>query len=168
MVLIGFMTGLLLVVALPPVIRRFPPDRMPITSAAVNLGLFGAVTAGPLIGGAVAYGHAWRPFYGGLAGMGAAVFATALFTLPDQPPPDPELRSDFPAIALALAASVLPFLASAELIRHSFRSAWFIAPLAVGFACLVTMLLSEFHQQEPLAPVKPMWHTSHWWARWLQ
>lgn len=40
----GFTTGLLLVVALPPVIRRFSAGKMPITSAAINMGFFGAIT----------------------------------------------------------------------------------------------------------------------------
>lgn len=52
-VLQGFATGLLLVIALPPVIQRFPPGRMPITAAFVNIGFFGAVTLGPLLGGGV-------------------------------------------------------------------------------------------------------------------
>ena len=50
-VLQGLMTGLLLVIALPPVIQRFPPPRMPTTAAAINIGFFGAVTVGPLLGG---------------------------------------------------------------------------------------------------------------------
>ena len=158
-VIIGMSTGLMLVIALPPVIRRFPPERMPITTAAIDIGFFGAVTAGPLIGGAAAATSSWRWLYAGFGGIGVLVWLTALFTLPSQPPPNPDQRFDRGAIALALAATALPFWASAELTRHTFHSYWFMVPLAVGFACLVAMLLAEYHQDEPLAPVKPMWHT---------
>src|SRR5690348_7446976 len=50
-ILAGFATGLLLVVALPPVIQRFPANKLRITMAWVDLGFFGAVCAGPPAGG---------------------------------------------------------------------------------------------------------------------
>jgi predicted MFS family arabinose efflux permease len=56
----GTATGMLLVSALPPIIRGFPPSRLPITASVVNLALFGAVTAGPVLGGVVAETGAWR------------------------------------------------------------------------------------------------------------
>lgn len=158
-VLQGFMTGLLLVVALPPVIQRFPPDNMPVTAAAINIGFFGAVTVGPLLGGVVAYGHAWRWFYAGLGGVGCVVLLLALLTLPTQEPPDPEMRFDLSGIVLGLAATVLPFWAVGELTGHGFNSFLFMVPLAVGMACLVALLLVEYHREEPLSPVKQMWHT---------
>lgn len=158
-VMIGLATGLLLVAALPPVIQRFPPGRMPITAAAVDIGFFGAVTAGPLIGGAVAYGDVWRWFYSGLAGIGIGVISVALFTLPDQKPFNPDLRFDKSAILLALAATALPFWAAGELRGRTFSSWFFMVPLAVGLACFVAMLLTQYHKLEPLSPVKPMWHT---------
>ena len=158
-VLLGFATGLLLIVALPPVIRRFPPERMPTTAAMVNIGFFGAVTAGPLIGGVVADAHVWRWFYGGLAGLGLLALGLATVTLPDQAPPNPDLRFDKPAIALALVATALPFWASGELTGHGFGSYWFMVPMAVGIACFVALLLTQYHKKEALSPVKPMWTT---------
>lgn len=159
MVLLAFATGQLLVIALPPVIRRFPAEKMTITSGMVNLGFFGATTVGPLIGGAVAFGHAWRWLYAGFAAVGLMNLATSYFSLPSTPPMKPDARFDFPAVFLALVATVLPFLASGELTGHPFHSYWFMLPLAVGFACFVAMLLIEYHQKTPLSPVKPMWHT---------
>lgn len=158
-VLLGFATGLLLVIALPPVIQRFPADRMPMTAAMVNIGFFGAVTIGPVIGGAVAYGHAWRWFYAGLGCIGAANFLLAVFSLPDKPPPQPRMRLDWIGLALGLAATALPFLAAGELRGGGFTAFLFMVPLAAGLACFVAMLLFEFHAKEPLSPVKPMWST---------
>lgn len=159
-VLLGFATGLLLVIALPPVARRFPPERMPTTAAFVNIGFFGAVTAGPAVGGAVAYGHAWRWFYVGLALIGCIAFALALFTLPDADPPNPKQKFDAAAVCLGLAGTVLPFWGTAELTGHAFRNLLFMVPLATGVAAFVALLFVQFHKEEPLAPIKPMWNTA--------
>jgi hypothetical protein len=156
-VLVGFATGLLLVIALPPVVRSFPPQRMVMTSAWVNIGFFGAVTVGPLIGGAVASAHVWRWFYAGLAVIGCIALLVSLFTLPDQPPPDPGQRLDKPALLLGLAATTLPFWAAGELTGHGFSNYLFMVPVAVGIACFVALLLTQYHQEQPLSPVKPMW-----------
>ncbi len=156
-VLLAFATGLLLVIALPPVVQRFPACRMSTTAAAVNIGFFGAVTAGPLIGGELANAHAWRWFYAGLALVGFAVLAVALFTLADRKPPNPGLPFDAPALTLALIATALPFWASGELVGHGFPSYPFMVPTAVGIAAFVALLLLEYHKKEPLSPVKPLW-----------
>lgn len=158
-VLQGFMTGVLLVVALPPVIQRFPPERMPITAAAINIGFFGAVTAGPLLGGVAAGEQAWRWFYGALGAAGALTFLLAVLTLPDQEPQNPGMRFDAAGIALGFLATVLPFWGVGELTGGSFRSLLFIVPLALGMGCFVALLLVEYHKEEPLSPVKQMWHT---------
>lgn len=158
-VLQGLMTGLLLVIALPPVIQRFPPQRMPSTAAAINIGFFGAVTVGPLLGGITAFEHAWRLFYAALGGLGCVTWLLALLTLPDAEPPKPDMRFDLAAIALGLPATVLPFWAVGELTGPGFASPLFIWPLTVGIICFVALLLVEYHRKEPLAPVKQMWHT---------
>jgi hypothetical protein len=159
-VLLGFATGLLLVIALPPVVRRFPPRNMPVTAACINIGFFGAVTAGPLVGGAIAYAHGWRWFYGGLAALGFAVLVAALFTLPDVDPPNRDQRFDFSAIALGLAATGLAFWGAAELAGHPFRSVLFMVPLAAGVVAFVALLLTQYHKDDALAPIKPMWNTA--------
>jgi len=55
--LMGLATGLLLVVAVPPLVQRFPASRMPFTAGAIDIGFFGAVAAGPVVGGIVADVH---------------------------------------------------------------------------------------------------------------
>ncbi len=158
-VLLGFGTGLLLVAALPPVIQNFPPRKMPVTAAVVNLGFFGAVAAGPLLGGIVAYGGMWRWLYGGLAVIGVVTVSVALFTLPDREPFNPGRPVDWSALVLALAATALPFWAAGELTGHGFSSLRFVVPLAIGLVCLLALLLSQYHKRDPMSPVKGMWHT---------
>ena len=158
-ILMGFATGLLLVVALPPVIQNFPARRLPLTVVVVDIGFFGAVCAGPLLGGAVAAGHWWRWFYGGLGALGALAVALALLTLPRRDPPNPGLRFDLSAMLLGLGTTVLPFWAASELTRRPFTSLLFTLPLAVGLACLVALLVTEYVRREPLSPVRQMWTT---------
>ncbi len=166
-VLAGFATGTLLVTSLPPVMRQFPPERLPTSAAFVNLGLFGAVAAGPLLGGVVAYAHAWRELYGAFALLGLFNIAVGVATLPHMAPYNPDLRFDFPGIALAFAATVLPFWASGELASHGFSAPIVAVPLALGLACFIALLLVEYHQREALAPVTKMWSTLPVFGTWI-
>jgi MFS family permease len=158
-VLLGFATGLLLVVALPPVIQKFPASKMPATAIFINIGFFGAVTAGPLVGGAVAFAHAWRMFYAALALLGLVALVLSALTLDPAPPKNPKQPFDRLGIALGFGATMLTFWGACELTGHSFTSALFIAPLVLGLMAFVSLLLVEFHKDEPLAPIKPMWNT---------
>ncbi len=158
-VLAGFATGTLLVTAIPPVVQRFPPSRMPLTAAFINVGFFGAIAGGPLLGGAVGAFDAWRWMYAGFAAVGVFTVAIAFLALPTTPPPNPDLKVDYWGIGLGLAAAALPFFASGELAAHGFGTAVVTAPLAVGVVAFLVMLLVEYHRREPLAPVKKMWST---------
>ncbi|HZD91897.1 MAG TPA: MFS transporter [Pseudolabrys sp.] len=158
-VLAGFATGTLLVTALPPVVRRFGPDRVPLTAAFINIAFFGATAAGPLLGGAVAFGHDWRWFYGAFAGLGVLTFVLALMSLPHVDPPNPEMRLDHTGLLLGFAGTVLPFWASGELQAHGFASYLVAVPAGVGLACFDALMLAEYHQDEPLSPIKKMWTT---------
>ncbi len=155
-ILTGFATGLLLITALPPVIRRFPAERMPFSAVFINIGFFGAVTAGPLIGGLVAWSHQWRVFYLVLAGVGAVAWVLAFLTLPTEEPPNRDLPFDMSAILLGLAATVLPFWGAAELTGHGFGSPLFLVPMTVGLICFVALLVTEYRRKNALAPVKRM------------
>lgn len=158
-VLQGLATGVLLVVALPPVIRRFPPEKLPITVAWINIAFFGAVCIGPLLGGAIAAGHDWRWFYGGLGGIAAVNLLVSFFTMPMTPPTQPDLPFDYAAMVLGLLGVGLPFWASGELGSHGFSSPRFAVPMGVGLVCFIALLLVEYHQKEPISPVKLMANT---------
>jgi len=155
----GLATGMLLVTALPPAIRRFPPSRLPLTAAFVNLGLFGAIAAGPLVGGIAAAGHDWRLLYAIFAALGVLTVAVAWPVLPEIPPSNPDLAVDRSGLALGFAATVLPFFASGALRAYGFASPIVILPFLAGLGCLVALLLVEYHKEEPLAPVRKMWTT---------
>jgi MFS family permease len=155
-VLQGLTTGFLLVVAIPPLVQQFPAKRLPVTAAGVNVAFFGAVCAGPLIGGVSALNlHDFRYLMLGLTLVGAAGVALGLTTLPSRDPPDPGLRPDWPAFALAALATVLPFLGASLLVSptRGYDAPWFWAPLAAGVAALVVLFVVEYRREDALTPV---------------
>jgi len=158
-VLAGFATGMLLVTALPPVIRRFPPERLSITAAFINIAFFGAIAAGPLLGGVIALAHAWRGLNAGFAAFGVVTVLMAWLTLPDQDPPNPSMKFDVAGLLLGFATTTLMFWGSGELRGHSFADPIVAVPLGVGLIAFIALMLVEYHEEEPLAPVKKMWTT---------
>ena len=94
-----------------------------------------------------------------LAISGFAIFTLALFTLPGADPFNPGMPLDLTGVLLALAATMLPFWAVGELSGPGFRSPLFIAPLVIGLIAFVALIVVEYNKEEPLAPVKLMWHT---------
>ena len=127
---------------------------MPFSAFFINIGFFGAVTAGPLVGALVAATHSWRWLYLGLAAIGAAAWDLATLTLPDEDPPNPDLPFDLAAILLGVGATTLPFWGASELTGHGFGSFWFYGPMGAGLACFLALLVTEYNKKEPLAPVK--------------
>jgi MFS family permease len=158
-VLAGFATGLLLVTALPPVVRGFPPSRTPLTAAFINLGFFGAIAAGPLLGGAVAAMHAWRWLFAAFAVLGLVTIALAFVWMPNEEPADPDLAFDWHGLLLGLLATSLPFFASGELRAHGFSELIVAVPLAVGLVCFAALMIVEYFKKDALSPVKRMWTT---------
>ncbi|MDQ1663437.1 MAG: hypothetical protein QOJ68_3417 [Blastococcus sp.] len=155
-VLQGTATGFMLVAALPPLVTRFGADRLRVTVAVVNVGLFGATTLGPVIGGPVAAAGAWRVLFWVVAALGAAGLAMAALGYPAFDPPDPGLRLDRSAIWLAVAATVLPFFATSVLGGISFGSPLFLGPFLLGLAALAALIVVEYRKREPLMPVKAL------------
>jgi MFS family permease len=155
-VLQGVTTGFLLVVAIPPLVQRFPYFRLPLTAAGINVAFFGAVCAGPLIGGVAALNlHDFRYLMAGLAIVAAIGVGLALLSLPSEDPPNPDLRADWPAFTLAVLGTVLPFLGASLLVSptRGYDAPWFWAPLAIGLIAIVVLIVVEYRREDALTPV---------------
>ncbi|MGH3050268.1 MAG: MFS transporter, partial [Gaiellaceae bacterium] len=156
-VLQGLATGFLLTAAIPPLVQLFGPEKLAMTAAWINVGFFGAVTAGPLVGGAATVGaEHWRWLFAGLGVLGLAGFGLALLALPVREPPNPGLPPDWPAFGLAAVGTVAPFVAVSLLVSRGFASPSFTGLLSAGTLALVTLLVLEYGREEPLSPVRPM------------
>lgn len=151
----GLATGLLLVIALPPLVTRFGAKRLPLSAAIVNVGLFGAATGGPLVGGVVAAASAPRQLELAFAGLGVVGVVLAEVGI------NADLgrfRQDQKIIqlpiALALSATVLPFVASALLPKTPFTSPAYLGLTTAGVATLAVMMVRQYRLDNPLIPVK--------------
>jgi hypothetical protein len=139
--------------------RQFPAARLPLTAAFVNLGLFGAIAAGPLVGGLVASEHGWRFLYGAFCGLGVLNLAVGALVLPSSEPYNPDLPFDFAGLSLGFLGSVLPFFASGALQSYGFAAPIVAVPLGVGLVCFLALMLVEYHKRDALSPVSKMWTT---------
>jgi nucleotide-binding universal stress UspA family protein/MFS family permease len=149
-VLQGLCTSLLLIAATPPLILGYPVKKLRLTAVIFNLCIFGAVAAGPLIGGAQASFHAWRPLFWIVAGVAFLGLVFALLTFSDAPPADLSAPRDPVAIGLAAAGSVLAFFGAAQLLTHGFFDPVAVVPLLVGIALIVALIVYEYRARHPL------------------
>jgi nucleotide-binding universal stress UspA family protein/MFS family permease len=149
-VLQGLCTSLLLIASTPPLVLGFPASKLRATAVIFNLCIFGAVAAGPLIGGVQASFHAWRPLFWIVAGIAFAALLMSLLTFQDAPPADPSAPRDPLAIGLAATGSVAAFWGAAELLTHRFLDPVAVVPLLVGLALIVVLWVYEYRARHPL------------------
>jgi nucleotide-binding universal stress UspA family protein/MFS family permease len=149
-VLQGLCTSLLLIAATPALVLGYPVSKLRSTAVIFNLCIFGAVAAGPLIGGAQASFHAWRPLFWIVAGIAFAGLVMSLLTFSDAPPADLSAPRDPVAIALAATGSVAAFWGAAELLTHGFLDPVAVIPLLAGLALIVTLVVYEYRARHPL------------------
>ena len=155
----GAATGMLLVVALPPLVTKHGAARVPLTVAMVNLGLFGGAAAGTTIGGMTAGPHQWRLLFAAAAATALAAFAVGRLAFEHADPPSPRMGFDPSGIPLAAAATVLPFLGVSLLASAPQPAPGFLVATAVGIAALLTLVVREYRKDEPLMPVELIAHT---------
>lgn len=155
----GLTTGMLLVAALPPLVTNHGVDKLPLTAAFVNLGLFGLVTLGPTIGGVTSTFSAWRALVLGIAALGVIGLVVGYLAFDPSRPPSPGMGFDFSAIPVAATATILPFLGVSLLSLTSFGSPAFLVPLIVGLAALVTLVVRQYRKSRALMPVRMLAHT---------
>jgi len=135
-VLQGLFTSMLLIAAAPPLFLGFPVAKLRWTAVILNMCIFGAVAAGPLVGGAQASFHAWRPLFWIVAGIAAAGLLMSLLTFQDAPPADSSAPRDGLAIGLAATGSVAAFWGASELLTHRFLDPVAVIPLIVGLVLI--------------------------------
>jgi MFS family permease len=153
-VLQGLCTSLMLIAAAPPLVTGWPVAKMPRTAATMNLCVFGAVAAGPSIGGLAAAGGDWRALLWIVAGVGALALLLAMFTFEDDPPADPDAPWDIVALCLAGGGCAAAFFGASELGSHGAGSALVLAPLIAGVAALIGLVTFEYGVGDPLMPVR--------------
>jgi nucleotide-binding universal stress UspA family protein len=122
----------------------------------MNLCIFGAVTAGPLIGGAQASFHAWRPLFWIVAGVAAAGLALSLLTFQDAPPADRSAPRDPAVIGLAVIGPVAAFWGASELLTHRFLDPVTAAPLLGGLALIIMLCVYQYRARHPLLNLRSL------------
>ncbi|GGJ77579.1 hypothetical protein GCM10011583_06220 [Streptomyces camponoticapitis] len=158
-ILQGLFTGMLLVLSLPPLVLGHGVEKLATTAPVISIGLFGMVTAGPLIGGLVGSYGGWRLLYTSVAVLAAIGLTIGAMTFEPNDPPAKGSRLSLSATPLALAATALPFFGVSWLSRGEFDDWEFIAPVAVGVAAGALLLATQYAQARPLMPVRPITNT---------
>jgi nucleotide-binding universal stress UspA family protein len=120
----------------------------------LDMCIFGAVAAGPLIGGAQASFHAWRPLFWVVAGVAVMALLLSLLTFEDAPPANPSAPRDPAALGLAAAGSVAAFWGASELLTHRFLDPVAAVPLLGGAALITLLLVYQYRARRPLLRVR--------------
>lgn len=155
-VLQGLSAGAMLISSLPPLIARFPASRLPATAAVVNVGIFGASTVGPIVGGWAAEAGSWRSLFVASAVVGALGWVVALVGYAELEPADPDQRLDAPLLVLTVAATVATFVGASLLTGHGIGEPAVWLPLAGGIAALLVLLVVEDRRDDALIPVRDL------------
>ena len=155
-VLQGLCTSLLLIAAAPPLFLGYPAAKLRWTAMIMNMCIFGAVAAGPLIGGAQASFHAWRPLFWIVAGIAVVALLLSLLTFEDAPPADRSAPWDGWAVGLAATGSVAAFWGAAELTTHRFLDPVAVAPLLGGLALIVILWVYQYRGKRTLLTLRPL------------
>ena len=155
-VLQGLCTSLLLIAAAPPLFLGYPAAKLRWTAMIMNMCIFGAVAAGPLIGGAQASFHAWRPLFWIAAGIAVVALLLSLLTFEDAPPADRSAPWDGWAVGLAATGAVAAFWGASELTTHRFLDPVAVAPLLGGLALIVILMIYQYRGRRTLLTLRPL------------
>jgi MFS family permease len=151
----GLCTSLMLIAAAPPLVTGWPVAKMPTTGFVMNLCVFGAVAAGPTLGGLQASAGQWRPLFWGVAGIAALALVFALLTFEDDPPQDHSAPWDIVAVALAGVGCAAAFYGASRL-QNAGPKPSSLAPLIAGVVMLAVLLVHQYRARHPLMPVRQL------------
>ena len=149
----GLFTSMMLIGAAPALVLGWPSSRLPTTAMVMNLGIFGAVAAGPFFGGLQAQAHAWQPMFWIVCGIGAMALLLSLLTFEDTPAQAPDAPRDWWAIVLAGLGCAAAFFGASELETHPMVSLVVLAPLVAGALLLLALVLHQVAARNPLMPM---------------
>jgi MFS family permease len=155
-VLQGLCTSLLLIAAVPPLALGYPIAKLKTTAMIMNMVIFGAVAAGPAIGGLQAQANAWRPLFWIVAGVAVVALVLSVLTFEDAPPADPESPKDPLALGMAAVGCVAAFFGASQLTSHAFLSPIAIIPLVGGLAVIVALIVYQSTAKNPLLTIGEM------------
>jgi hypothetical protein len=122
----------------------------------MNMVIFGAVAAGPAIGGLQAQANAWRPLFWIVAGVALLALVLSVLTFEDAPPADPESPKDPLALGMAAVGCVAAFFGASQLTTHAFLSPIVIIPLLGGLAVIVALIVYQATAKNPLLTIGEM------------
>jgi nucleotide-binding universal stress UspA family protein/MFS family permease len=158
-ILQGLFTSMLLIAAAPPLFLGYPAAKLRWTAVIFNVCIFGAVAAGPLVGGAQASFQAWRPLFWIVAGIAAIGLVLSLLTFQDAPPADPTAPRDGLALALAAGGSVAAFWGVSQLLTHRFLDPVVAVPTLVGLLLIVILWVYQYRARRPLLTLRSLTST---------
>jgi MFS family permease len=155
-ILQGLCTSLLLIAAVPPLALGYPLDKLKTTAMIMNMVIFGAVAAGPAIGGLQAQADAWRPLFWIVAAVAVVALVLSVLTFEDAPPADPESPKDPLALGMAAVGCVAAFFGASQLTSHAFLSPIAIIPLVGGLLVIVALVVYQATAKNPLLTIGEM------------
>ncbi len=158
-VLQGISTSLMLITAAPALVLGFPLARMRSTAMVMNMGIFGAVAVGPVVGSAFVSIGDWRLLFWIASAVGALAILMIVLTFADQPPMDRGLEFDHESLGLASVGCVAAFFGASSLVNHPFVSAIVLIPMALGILCIVGLIVHQTFVKDPLMPIRQLGHT---------
>jgi MFS family permease len=127
----------MLIAAVPPLVVGWPTSRMPWTVVTMNLGVFGAVALGPVLGGLQEATGGWRLLFWVVAGLAGTA-----------------LQSEPPAhVAILFLPEFGTALLSAAVFGALFRTRFALALFVAGFSLRSAQIRRVFALVEPLRGV---------------
>ena len=152
----GLCTSLLLIAAVPPLALGYPIAKLKTTAMIMNMVIFGAVAAGPAIGGLQAQANAWRPLFWIVAGIALLALVLAVLTFEDAPAADPTSPKDPLALGMAAVGCAAAFFGASQLTSHAFLDPIAIIPLVFGLAVIVALVTYQATARNPLLTIGEM------------
>jgi MFS family permease len=155
-VLEGLCTSLMLIAAVPPLVTGWGAGKMPTTGLIMNLAIFGAVAAGPSLGGFEAGRKDWHTLFWVVAALAVVALVFAVLTFEDEEPQDTDAPWDVIAVGLAGVGCATSFLGASQLELHGRATPLALTLLFVGLALVLALVVSQYRAEDPLIPVKQL------------